>query len=120
MATLQANYTDGVLIVNVGHVPGSDALEKVVSATIHAAFPVVMRDRVNGTNTLVVGSTKPLSGAQIVSTPAASPAGLRRLATTVGGRLTPTSPGGAVYTDDRAPVEWLTDFSILRYATGQR
>jgi hypothetical protein len=29
-------------------------------------------------------------------------------------------PGGAVYTDDRAPVEWLTDLSILRYATGTR
>jgi len=23
-----------------------------------------------------------------------------------------------VYTDDRAPVEWLTDLSILRYAGG--
>jgi hypothetical protein len=25
-----------------------------------------------------------------------------------------------VYTDDKAPVEWLTDLSILRYAIGKR
>ena len=27
---------------------------------------------------------------------------------------------GDLYTDDKAPVEWLTDLSILRYAIGQR
>jgi hypothetical protein len=36
----------GTVIVNVGHIPGSDSLEKVVSATLHAVFPVVIRDRV--------------------------------------------------------------------------
>ena len=34
--------------------------------------------------------------------------------------LEPALRGGAVYTDDKAPVEWLTDLSILRYATGSR
>jgi hypothetical protein len=28
--------------------------------------------------------------------------------------------GGPVYTDDRAPVEWLVDTSLLGYATGTR
>ena len=28
--------------------------------------------------------------------------------------------GGSVYTDDLAPVEWLTDLSIVQYATGRR
>ncbi len=32
----------GVVIVNVGQLPGSDALERVVSATLHAVFPVVV------------------------------------------------------------------------------
>ena len=36
------------------------------------------------------------------------------------GRLAPALRGGPVYTDDRAPVEWLTDLSILRYAGGDR
>ena len=35
----------GVMIVNVGHVPGSDALERVVTATLRAVFPTVMPRR---------------------------------------------------------------------------
>jgi hypothetical protein len=31
-------------------------------------------------------------------------------------RIEPRLPGGEVYTDDRAPVEWLIDRSILGYA----
>ena len=27
--------------------------------------------------------------------------------------------GGEVFTDDRAPVEWLIDMSIVRYAAGE-
>jgi hypothetical protein len=38
----------------------------------------------------------------------------------VAARLGPGLRGGSVYTDDRAPVEWLTDLSILRYAAGSR
>jgi hypothetical protein len=112
----------GVMIVNVGHVPGSDALEKVVTATLRAVFPVVMRDRVSDGNSLVVASTRSLSGQRLI---AAANSGrlssdLDGLALIDGGRLGPALRGGSVYTDDRAPVEWLTDLSILRYATGTR
>jgi hypothetical protein len=31
----------------------------------------------------------------------------------------PRLDGGAVYTDDRAPVEWLIDRSILGYAADE-
>jgi hypothetical protein len=110
----------GTVIVNVGHIPGSDALEQVVSATMHAVFPVVIRDRVSATNSLVEGSLRPLSGAQLIGTHADLPDDLQGLDASVAGRLGPAPRGGPVYTDDRAPVEWLTDLSILRYATGTR
>ncbi len=110
----------GVVIVNVGHIPGSDALEKVVSATLRTVFPVVMRDPVSATNSLVVASARSLSGARIVAEPAALSSDLQGLDAAVAGRLGPPLRGGSVYTDDRAPVEWLTDLSILRYATGRR
>jgi spermidine synthase len=113
----------GVVIVNVGHVPGSDALEKVVSATLGAVFRVVARDRVSATNSLVIASSRSLSGARILDAAGSGrgvPSGLGGLASAVGGRLGPALRGGPVYTDDRAPVEWLTDLSILRYATGAR
>jgi hypothetical protein len=44
------------------------------------------------------------------------PADLRPLAERTARRLAPGLGGGAVYTDDRAPVEWLVDESIVAYA----
>ena len=35
------------------------------------------------------------------------------------GRLSPGLDGGKVYTDDRAPVEWLVDLSLADVATGK-
>jgi spermidine synthase len=110
----------GVLIVNVGHVPTSDALEKVVTATVRAVFPFVIRDRVSAANSLIVASPAPLSEARLHAAAAALPPALSALADKVAGRLRPPLPGGAVYTDDRAPVEWLTDVSILAYGAGKR
>jgi spermidine synthase len=110
----------GVFVVNVGHLPGSDALEKVVSATLRSAFPVVMRDRFSATNSLVLASTRPLSDERMTAARASVPADLQGLLAAVAGRLGPVLRGGRVYTDDLAPVEWLTDLSIIRYAAGAR
>ena len=110
----------GVVIVNVGHIPGSDGLEKAVSATLAAVFPAVMRDPVSTANSLVLASDGSLSASRILALPGSIPPALDGLATVVGARLAPALRGGPVYTDDLAPVEWLTDLSILRYATGTR
>ena len=46
---------------------------------------------------------------------------LRPLAAASASRLAPALPGGDVYTDDRAPVEWLIDASIVKVAAdGER
>jgi spermidine synthase len=110
----------GIVIINVGHLPGSDALERVVSATLRSVFGVIMRDAVSGTNSLLLASRGSLSSGRILAARGLLPSGLAGLATAVAARLGPALRGGSVYTDDRAPVEWLTDLSILRYATGQR
>ncbi|MBO0768831.1 MAG: fused MFS/spermidine synthase [Solirubrobacterales bacterium] len=112
----------GLIMVNVGHLPNSDALEKVVSATLRAVFPVVVRDPVNATNSLVLASTKPISGPRLrqAATSGGLPSDLVPLGANVAARLSPALRGGPVYTDDHAPVEWLTDLSILDYASGSR
>jgi spermidine synthase len=104
----------GMVIINVGHLPDSDGLEKVVSATLRAVFPHLARDVVSGTNSLVVAAARPLGGLTGV------PHDLQPLADAVTARMAPALRGGKVYTDDKAPVEWLTDLSILRYAIGRR
>ncbi len=108
----------GMIIVNVGHIPTSDRLEQVVTRTLHAVFHTVARDRVSASNSLVIASNGPVSAHHLVA--AVPPPGLQRLAGTVAGRIGPALAGGSVFTDDRAPVEWLTDLSILNYATGTR
>jgi spermidine synthase len=110
----------GTVVVNVGHVPGSDALEKVVSATLRAEFANVMRDPVSDGNSLVIASGAPLQSARIVPSASAAAPGLTGVSGTVAARLTPALRGGSVYTDDHAPVEWLTDLSIVGYAARSR
>jgi hypothetical protein len=109
-----------VVIINVGHIPGSQALERVVTATLRAVFPIVMRDRVGNANSLVLGSSAPLTIRRMRDASRALPAALHSLAAKVAGRMGPALRGGSVYTDDRAPLEWLTDLSIVQYATGRR
>ena len=110
---------DGVLIVNVGHPEGQDQLEKVLSATIGEAFPHVMRDPIEDTNTLLVASRVPLSGDRIDQAAPKLPVDLRPTAYAAAARLEPPLEGGDVYTDDKAPVEWLIDKSIVDYASGK-
>ncbi|MGA9858653.1 MAG: fused MFS/spermidine synthase [Solirubrobacteraceae bacterium] len=120
-ADARAHLTPGgTFIVNVGHLPNSGALEQVVTATLRAVFPYVVRDRFSPDNSLVIASTRPLSAGAMLAAHARVPFGLEGLLASVAGRMGPAVRGGSVYTDDHAPVEWLTDLSILRYATGGR
>jgi spermidine synthase len=107
----------GVVVVNVGHPSGSDGLEKALSATMGDVFAHVARDPSEDTNTLLAASDAPLSGARVTAAPL--PADLRGLAAATARRLAPPLRGGEVFTDDRAPVEWLVDTSIVRYAAGE-
>ena len=108
----------GVVIVNAGHPEGQDDLERVLTATMQTVFPNVLRDPIEPTNTLLVGGESPLSADHLARETADLPAGLRPTARAAAARLAPPLEGGTVYTDDRAPVEWLIDKSIVDYAAG--
>ncbi len=109
----------GVAIVNVGHPEGSDELERVLGRTMASAFPTVLRDQIEPTNTLLVAGEGSLSGARLRAAAATLPEELRAPARESAARLAPRLPGGEVYSDDRAPVEWLVDSSLLEYATDE-
>jgi spermidine synthase len=108
----------GLLVVNLGHPEGSDALEKVLSATMGTAFAHVARDPMEPTNTLLMASREPITRANLLTASRPLPEDLRPLAQRSSARLAPPPRGGAVYTDDKAPVEWLVDKSIVEYAAG--
>jgi spermidine synthase len=106
----------GVVIVNAGHPEGQDDLEEVLTATLSEVFPSVLRDPIEDTNTLIVGSERPVSAERLRRTTPSLPAGLRSTASAAAARIGPPLRGGRVYTDDKAPVEWLIDKSIVDYA----
>jgi spermidine synthase len=106
----------GVVIVNAGHPEGNDDLERVLGRTMAEVFPTVIRDPIEPTNTLLLGSEASASGARLREAVRDLPPGLRTVATQSAARITPRLEGGRVYTDDLAPVEWLIDRSILGYA----
>jgi spermidine synthase len=106
----------GVVVVNAGHPEGNDDLEKVLGRTMADVFPSVVRDPIEDTNTLLVGSEEPGSGERLAEAVPKLPPDLRVIAARESGRIEPRLEGGEVYTDDIAPVEWLIDRSILGYA----
>ena len=106
----------GLAIVNVGHPEGSDELERVLGRTMSTAFARVLRYPIEPTNTLLVGGDGDFSGASLRRNVATLPGALRPLARDAAAALALRLPGGEVFTDDRAPVEWLVDSSLLEYA----
>ena len=107
----------GVVIVNAGHPEGSRELEKVLAAGVRSAFPHVRAYDITQISTLLVAGDRPPDGARVAA--ADVPDELRALFDATAAGIRPAIIGDTVYTDDRAPVEWLIDRSIVSYAAGE-
>ena len=109
----------GVVIVNAGHPVGQDDLERVLTAGMRKVFRHVVRDPIEPTNTLLVGSDTPLSAERLRRVSVRGlPPGLEQTGRGAAARVDSPILGGEAYSDDRAPVEWLIDKSIVDYAAG--
>ncbi len=106
----------GSVIINIGHPEESQALEQALSATMGEVFKNVAREPIQRLNSLVIASDSPLTADALRNAPV--PPELQPLAQESAGRFAPGLRGGTVFTDDRAPVEWLIDGSIVEYAAG--
>jgi hypothetical protein len=79
-------------------------------------FQNVARDPMEPTNTILMGSDAPLSSGRLLAAAGRLDPDLRGPAIAAAARLRPALRGGEVYTDDKAPVEWLVDESLVQYA----
>ena len=109
-----------MVVVNAGHPEGSTKLEEMLSAGLRDTYPHVMREPITEFNTLLIASDEPpsaekLRGGDARRRPGACGPCWRRPRR--GSRR--RCPGGEVFTDDKAPVEWLIDRSIVSYAAGE-
>lgn len=108
----------GRVIINVGHPEGSDRLNDVLAAGLAESFKHVWRSDTQPTNTQLLASDTQISPASIVPAAESLPE-LLPTARREASLLRPAATGADPFTDDRAPVEWLIDKSIVEYAAGR-
>jgi spermidine synthase len=102
----------GLVALNVATVPGDRRLVDELAGTLATVFPEVRVWPVLRFNHIVVGLTDP--GAEVRSAPQPE---LGPLAQLLEDQLEPpAAPSGDPWTDDHAPVEWITDRMIIEYA----
>jgi len=106
----------GLVVVNAGHPEGSTQLERMLAAGLRDSFSHVARDPITKVNTLLLAADQPPQAERLrAAIPALDPR-VRPIAEQMAKRLEPALEGGDVFTDDRAPVEWLIDRSIISFA----
>jgi spermidine synthase len=106
----------GIVALNVAAVPDDKRLVNAVGGTLAAEFPQVLAWPALRFNTFVLGFTQPLSRAALRARLASGPSDLAPLRTLLAREATPIPVAAHPWTDDRAPVEWLTDRMIVEYA----
>jgi predicted membrane-bound spermidine synthase len=110
----------GVVIVNCAQPQGSTALERALSATMRAVFGPdrVWRDPSQPVNTMLLGTAADVGdpAEQLRSAAPGLPTELAAVAVRAADRIAPALGGGEVFTDDRAPVEWMVDLSLAKQA----
>ena len=113
----------GVAAVNVGRTTTDYRLVAAIASTMAAVYPnVYLIDDPNFTNTLVFGTTQPVTLQDVehnLRLETAPLANVAAQATLSGGGLRPSPYHGQVFTDDLAPVERLIDAIIFSYVTGR-
>jgi spermidine synthase len=110
----------GVIAINVGRVPGDRRLIDAVSATLLTVFPSVHAIDVPGTlNTILVATLQPTSAdnlhTNLSQLPEETDQLLRDTLEMAASHLVPVIGNGPIMTDDRAPIEAISDSLIIRY-----
>jgi len=106
----------GVVALNVSTVPQDDRLARAVAGTLATEFPQVITWQALRFNQFVVGLTTPQSRASLTARLLTAPADLLPDSRLFARDLRPARPAERPWTDDRAPVEWITDRMIAAYA----
>ena len=106
----------GILALNVATVPGDHRLADGIAGTLRTVFPQVLTWQALQLNQLVLGFDRPLPPGRLATAAARTPARIRVLTRLLAAHARPAAPSRDPWTDDRAPVEWVTDRMILHFA----
>ncbi len=120
-AEIATHLTDeGVVAINVGHTPDDWRLVEAMVGTMEQVFPTTHVISVPKTfNAIVVATVQPTDEANLRANLAhLEDDRLRTVAERADASLISVAPGRPIFTDDRAPVELLTDTLVLNYVLG--
>jgi len=110
----------GALVLNVGRTPEDEKLLSGLTATIHSVFPSVYVMDVPGTyNSIVYATVQPTEAknleknlALLQDKDSSDPTLIQSMQVALD-NLRPLPSGGQVFTDDKAPIEWITNLMVL-------
>ena len=113
----------GVLTLNVGSVPGDRRLINGLATTMATVFPSIHIMDIPGTlNTMIFATKQPTKAADFTANlsgmardPTVHPLLLSAMATTFA-NMKPGYETTEVFTDDRAPIEWIVNDMVVRFA----
>lgn len=111
---------DGVVAINVGRAPEDRRLVDALTATLLMVFPTVHAVDVPGSlNTILIATVRPTTAENLTTNLATLDANsdplLRQAIETAQANLVPAQASPIIFTDDRAPVETITDSLVIRY-----
>ena len=106
----------GAVVINVATVPGDHRFADAVSGTLATEFPLALSWQALRFNQLVIGLDRAAPRRALERRLARAQPRLRELAELLARDMRAVEPAAEPWTDDRAPVEWLTDRMILEYA----
>jgi spermidine synthase len=104
----------GAIALNVAATPTDRKLSRAIGTTLLTAFPQAWRWRALRFNDVVFALREPVSRKELERRAAQARGEIALLLPLFRSRLEPVRARGEPLTDDRSPVEWLTDRMILR------
>jgi len=115
----------GVLAINIGRAPGDRRLINDLGATVKTVLPSQHVMDIPGTFNSMLFATKTYTlpdnlaaNLVLLNRDPQTPPLLLQAAQVAFSSLQPDSSGGTVYTDDRSPVEWVTNSLIINFILG--
>jgi spermidine synthase len=105
----------GVLALNVAAVPGDDRLSQAIGSTVLAAFPQAWRWKPLRFSELVLGFDRPVPRTELLHRVVGINPAAGSLVPLFRRDVQAVRADAEVLTDDRAPVEWLTDRMLVEF-----
>ncbi len=105
----------GAVALNVSRVPGDRRLLDALAATVRSRFGQAWEWDALRFNSLLFALDRPVTRAALVTRVGRAPRAVSSLVPLFRRSVTAAAPHAAVLTDDRAPVEWLSDRAIIGF-----